>query len=136
MSKKTITLLLMDAPFEQARVTTSFRIIEDALEKGHNVNIFTYEGGVSLSFAHQKPHGNAVHGRSVDEEEHPLTKEWISCLQEKAKEKNSTLNWINCGLCMDERGVNDAIEGCGRGGPANFLEWAKNSDGTLVIGTK
>jgi tRNA 2-thiouridine synthesizing protein D len=136
MSKKTLTFLLMDAPFEQARVTTAFRIFEDALEKGHNINVFTYEGGVSLSFAEQKPHANAVHGRSVEEEEHPLPKEWIAFIQAKAKAKDCKFSWINCGLCMDERGVNNAIEGCDRGGPADFLEWAKNSDATLVIGTK
>lgn len=136
MSKQTLTFLLMDAPFEQARVTTAFRLIEDALEKGHDVNVFTYEGGVSLSFAEQKPHANAVHGRSVEEEEHPLPKEWIAFIQEKAKEKGCNFDWINCGLCLDERGVNNAIEGCRRGGPADFLEWAKKSSSTLVIGTK
>ncbi len=135
MSEITLTFLIMDGPFEQARTTTAFRMIEAALEKNYNVNVFAYEGAVSLSFALQKPHANSIHGRTFEEEQHPLTKEWIKALQEKAQSKGCKLNWINCGLCVDERGVNEAIEGCRRGGPKDFWQWAQESN-TLVIGTK
>lgn len=136
MSKETLTFLLMDGPFEQARTTTAFRLIDAALEKGCNVNVFAYEGAVSLSFALQQPHANGIHGRSVEEENHPLTKDWIGAMQEKAKAKGCQLDWVNCGLCVDERGVNEAIPDCRRGGPKDFWQWAKESASTLVIGTK
>jgi tRNA 2-thiouridine synthesizing protein D len=126
----------MDGPFEQARTTTAFRLIDAALNKGYNVNVFAYEGGVSLSFAEQKPHANTVHGRSFEEENHPLTKDWIAALQEKAQTKGCQFNWTNCGLCIDERGVGNAISGCMRGGPKDFWQWATQSNSTLVIGTK
>jgi tRNA 2-thiouridine synthesizing protein D len=136
MSDKTLTFLLMDGPFEQARTTSAFRIIEAALEKGHNVNVFAYEGAVSLPFAKQQPHANAMHGHTVDEENHPLTKDWIIALDEKAKAKGCQFDWINCGLCVDERGVNEAIPQARRGAPKDFWQWATESNATLVIGTR
>ena len=136
MSKTVLSFLLMDGPFEQSRTTTAFRMIDAALDKGYDVKVFTYEGGVSLAFAHQKPHANSVPGRTFDEENHPLTKDWITALFNKAKSKGCELEWVNCGLCVDERGVNDAVEGCRRGAPKDFWEWSKDANGTLVIGTR
>ena len=136
MKTKTLTFSIMDAPFEQARTVTALRMIEEALERGYNVNVFAYEGAVSLAFAKQQPHANAVHGRSVEEEDHPLPKDWIAALMEKAKAKGCKLDWINCGLCVDERGVGEAIAGCRRGKPADLWQWATESEATLVIGTK
>jgi tRNA 2-thiouridine synthesizing protein D len=43
---------------------------------------------------------------------------------------------VNCGLCVDERGAAEAIEGVRRGSPADFWNFAQNSVNTLVIGTK
>jgi len=54
MSNKTLSFLMMDGPFEQARTTTSFRIIAAAIARGYSVNVFAYEGAVSLSFAINK----------------------------------------------------------------------------------
>ena len=70
---KTLTFALMDPPFESARSTTALRLIDLALRRGHHVNVFAYEGAVSLAFAGQKPHANAVHGAATQEEDHPLT---------------------------------------------------------------
>ncbi len=62
MSERTITLAIMDAPYESANSTTAFRIIAAALQKGIHVNVFAYEGAVSLSINDQKPHANPVKG--------------------------------------------------------------------------
>jgi tRNA 2-thiouridine synthesizing protein D len=132
---KTFTFLLMDAPFESARTTTALRIIACALERGANVNVFAYEGAVYLPFARQAKHANAVHGRDADEEDHPLPREWIAALQEEANAKGAKLDWVNCGLCVDERGAGEAIEGVRRGSPADFWAMAQASDNTLVVAT-
>ena len=68
MANKTLTFLVMDAPFESTRSTTALRIIDAAVKKGHNVRVFAYEGAVSQPFAHQKAHPNAVHGRDADQD--------------------------------------------------------------------
>jgi tRNA 2-thiouridine synthesizing protein D len=132
----TLTFAFMDPPFENERTITFFRLLDAALEKNANVRVFAYEGAVALAFARQQQHGNAVHGRDTDAENHPLTKDWISALQRKSKDKGLTFEWINCGLCVDERGVNEAVEGCGRGGPADLWRYASESHNTLAIGTR
>ena len=130
-----LTFLLMDPPFESARSTTAFRLIDGALRRGHDVNVFAYEGAVSLSFARQKPHPNSVHGTSVEEEDHPLTRDWVAALHEAAAVRGARLEWVNCGLCVDERGAGESIAGPQRGSPADFARFVEESHNTLVIPT-
>ncbi len=132
----TITIGLMDPPYESANVPTGFRIIDAALRKGHNVNVFLYEGAVALGFTEQKPHANPVKGTTAEQEQHPNTKDWIKGLFELAKDKGVKLDWINCGLCVDERGVDKQVEGARRGSPADAWKLAEASDGFLFIATK
>ena len=136
MANKTLTFLVMDAPFESARSTTALRIIDAAVRKGHNVRVFAYEGAVYLPFAQQKAHANAVHGRDVEQEQHPLPKDWISALHQQAESNKTSFEWINCGLCVDERGAEQTLPFVKRGSPGDFLSWADSSDNTLVIPTK
>jgi tRNA 2-thiouridine synthesizing protein D len=134
-SQKTLTFALMDPPFESARSTTALRLIDLALRRGHHVNVFAYEGAVSLAFAGQKAHANSVHGRDVADEDHPLTRDWIAALRDAAKARDAKLEWANCGLCVDERGAEPAIEGTRRGTPADLARFIEESDNTLVIPT-
>lgn len=129
----TITVSLMDPPYETETTTTAFRIIDAAIRKGHKVNVFAYEGAVNLSMADQEPHPNPAHGTSVEEEDHPLSKDWVSALFAAAGDR---LEWINCGLCVDERGAGNWVEGPRRGGPGDFVTWVNESDQTLVVPTK
>ena len=46
------------------------------------------------------------------------------------------LTWTNCGLCVDERGVGEAVAGVGRGSPVDFWKMAEAADNTLVIPTR
>lgn|SRR3989454_5259755 len=135
-SGKTVTVAIMDAPYESANSTTALRIIHAALEKGHNVNVFAYEGAVNLTMRAQQPHPNPVKGTSVEDEHHPTTKDWIASLFQLANSKGVKLDWVNCGLCVDERGAGDWIQGPRRGGPKDFLDASVASNATLVIPTK
>ena len=131
-----LTFLLMDAPYEQSRTATAFRLIDAAVRRGVGVRVFAYEGAVSLSMAQQKPHANAIHGRTLEEEAHPTPHAWVSALMELAREKAAPFDWVNCGLCVDERGANEAIAGVKRGSPADFWKMASASDNVLVIPTR
>jgi tRNA 2-thiouridine synthesizing protein D len=135
-SGKTLTIGIMDAPYESANSTTALRIINAALEKGHNVNVFAYEGAVNLTMNAQQPHANPVKGTSVGQEQHPTTKDWVGSLFNLASQRGVKLDWVNCGLCVDERGAGDWIDGPRRGGPKDFLDASMGSDATLVIPTK
>jgi tRNA 2-thiouridine synthesizing protein D len=136
IDKKTLTFTLMDAPYEQARSTTAFRLLDIAVRRGYDVNVFCYEGAVGHTFAKQAPHANAVHGRDAQAEDHPNPKDWVQALLATAEACGGRLTWINCGLCVDERGVAEAIPGVGRGSPADLWKMAEASDNTLVIATR
>ena len=135
MGEKKLTIAIMDAPYEKASTTTALRIVSAALKKGVHVNVFAYEGAVSLTMKDQAPHANPVKGTSVEEEDHPTTKNFVSSLLELGKD-NPLLVWVNCGLCVDERGAGNWIEGVKRGGPGDFFKMAGESTNTLVIPTK
>ncbi len=69
-------------------------------------------------------------------ENHPLPRVWITELFGLAKERGRKLEWVNCGLCVDERGVGESIEGVRRGSPADLWKMSLESVNTLVIGTR
>ena len=131
----TLTVAIMDAPYEAAASTTAFRIIAAALGKGINVNVFAYEGAVSLTMKDQAPHANPVKGTTVEEEDHPTTKDLVAALVALGASEPK-LTWVNCGLCVDERGAGNWIDGVKRGGPADFFKMAEASSTTLVIPTR
>lgn len=133
---KTLTLAIMDAPYESANSTTAFRILAAALRKGMNVNVFAYEGAVSLTLKDQQPHGDPVKGTGGEAESHPTTRAFVAGLLELAAQKGVKVDWVNCGLCVDERGAGNWIEGVRRGGPADLLKMTEASVNTLVIPTK
>jgi tRNA 2-thiouridine synthesizing protein D len=135
MSDTTLTVALMDAPYEAAASTTAFRIVAAALAKGIDVNVFAYEGAVSLTQKDQAPHPDPVRGTTLAEKDHPTTKDLVAALLELGRTEPK-LTWVNCGLCVDERGAGNWIDGVKRGGPADFLKMAQASTHTLVIPTK
>jgi tRNA 2-thiouridine synthesizing protein D len=135
MTEKKLTLALMDPPYESANSTTTMRIIVAALNMGIHVNVFAYEGAVCLALKDQSPHANPVKGTTIEEEEHPTTRAFVSSLLAIGKEK-PLLTWVNCGLCVDERGASNAVDGVRRGSPADFFRMAQESTNTLVIPTK
>ena len=132
----TLTIGLMDPPYESSNTVTGLRLIDAALRKGHHVNVFLYEGAVALGFADQKPHANPVKGKTVEEFDHPNPKEWVAALFALAASRGVKLDWINCGLCVDERGVDKQVEGARRGSPADFWKLAEASQGFLFIATR
>lgn len=136
--KKPVSLCfaLMDAPYESARSTTALRLLALAAARGCDIQVFAYEGAVLQPFAAQQRHPNAVHGRSVDEENHFLPREAIAAIAAEAERHGGRLDWINCGLCVDERGAAEAIAGVRRGSPVDFWRMARESVNTLVIPTR
>jgi len=131
-----LAFLLMDAPFEQARTATAFRLIDATLRAGIGARVFAYEGAVSLAVTRQKPHANAIHGRALEEEAHPTPHAWINALADLAREQGVPFDWVNCGLCVDERGADEAAPSARRGSPADFWKMAQESVNTLVIPTR
>lgn len=130
-----LTFVLNDPPYENARSTIALRLIDASLRAGHDVNVFAYEGAVGLAFVRQAGHANAVHGHDAQVEDHPTTKEWVAAVLAHAALRGLKLDWVNCGLCVDERGVGESIPGTRRGSPADLAKFVLASDNTLVIPT-
>jgi tRNA 2-thiouridine synthesizing protein D len=107
-----------------------------AAERGYDVGVFAYEGAVHLAFDRQRQHGNSVHGTDNAAENHPLPKDWVRELIEVSKRAGGSFEWVNCGLCVDERGVVEAVEGTRRGSPSDFWKMAASSTNVLTIGTR
>jgi tRNA 2-thiouridine synthesizing protein D len=133
MADPSITLLLMDPPYESETTTTAFRIVSEARRKGIQVKVFAYEGAVSLTLAAQKPHANSPKGcADVKVQNHPTTKTWVEGLFAQGG-----IEWIYCGLCADERGGEGAmIPQVKRGSPADFVKQMNASTNVLVIPTR
>jgi sulfur relay (sulfurtransferase) complex TusBCD TusD component (DsrE family) len=75
----------MDAPYESENLTTAFRILDAMARRGHNINVFAFEGASGLAFSKQAPHPNPVHGKNVAEENHPTTKDQVTALLASAR---------------------------------------------------
>jgi tRNA 2-thiouridine synthesizing protein D len=135
MSQKTFTIALMDPPYESENLTTAFRILGAMAQRGHNINVFAYEGAAALAFAAQAPHPNPVHGKSLAEENHPTTKDQVVALLAFAVANGGKVDWVNCGMCVDERGVREFVAGR-RGSPADFHAFCEASDNVLAIPSK
>jgi tRNA 2-thiouridine synthesizing protein D len=136
MSQKTLTFALMDPPYESENLTTAFRLLDLAARRGFKINVFAYEGASALAFVRQAPHPNPVHGKNVAEENHPTTKDQVAALLACAEENGGKVDWVNCGMCVDERGVTDFVPGTRRGSPADLHAFTEASDNVLVIPTK
>jgi tRNA 2-thiouridine synthesizing protein D len=134
--KKALAFAIMDAPYEQARTTTALRLLEICAKRGYDVTVFAYEGAVYVPFAKQAQHPNAVHGHDVAQEDHPTPKDWVARIMATAKANGGKLDWANCGLCVDERGAAEAIDGVRRGTPADLWKASQESVNTLVIPTR
>ena len=132
---RTLTFLLMDAPFESSRTATALRLIDLCLDRGIDTNVFAYEGAVCLPLLGQAAHANAVHGRDAVEEDHPLPREWVAALIAKAGARGVRFDWVNCGLCVDERGAAASIDGVRRGTPADLWKMAGESGNVLIVPT-
>jgi tRNA 2-thiouridine synthesizing protein D len=135
MSQMTFAVALMDPPYESENLTTAFRILGVMAQRGHNINLFAYEGASGLAFKRQAPHPNPVHGKNVAEENHPTTKDQVIALLALAENTGGKVDWVNCGMCVDERGVGEFAAGR-RGSPADFHAFCEGSDNVLAIPTK
>ena len=116
-------------------LTTAFRILGAMAQRGHNINLFAYEGASGLAFKRQAPHANPVHGKNAAEENHPTTKDQVTALLALAAQNGGKVDWVNCGMCVDERGVGE-FAARRRGSPADFHAFCEASDNVLAIPSK
>ena len=100
ITQKNLTIALMDPPYESENLTTAFRILDVMARRGHNINVFAYEGASGLAFTKQVAHPNPVHGKNLAEENHPTTKDQVAALLALASKNGGKVDWVNCGMCV------------------------------------
>ena len=132
-SRKTLMLAIMDVPYESADSTTALHIIDAALKEGHNVRVFAYGRAVNLTTKTQQPHANRVKETSVEEERQTATKDRAASLFQLAKQQGVKLDWVNCGLCVDDREAGDWSEGLRPVGIKDLVDASLGSEATMVI---
>ena len=98
--------------------------------------MLAYEGATFLPLDIQSGHPNPIHGNDVSQENHPLPKEWIKIIGDTAEANGGSLDWVNCGMCADERGAHEVVARVRRGGPPQLAAWMAESDNTLIIPTR
>ena len=131
---RTLTIALMDPPYESENLTTAFRILDVAAKRGYHINVFAYEGAAGRPCVPDAAPNR--HGKNLAEENHPTTKDQVAALLAEAEKNGGKVDWVNCGMCVDERGVNEFVPGTRRGSPADFHAFIEASDNVLVIPTK
>jgi tRNA 2-thiouridine synthesizing protein D len=131
-----LAVLLMDPPFESSRTVVALRFVAAVLRAGHRVSVFAYEGAVALTQRGQKGHPNPVRGATPESEEHPLPGTIVQGLQRLAEGHAGQLEWVNCGYCLDERGVAAMEPLTRRGGPADFQRMINVCDKVVVVATR
>jgi tRNA 2-thiouridine synthesizing protein D len=132
-SGKTIMVAIMDIPYESADSTTALHIIHAALKEGHNVRVFAMEGGVYTTAKTPQSHANSLKETSVEEERQAATKDRAASLFQLAKQHGVKLDWVSCGLSVDDREAGDWPEGLPAVGPKDLVDASLASDATMVI---
>ena len=132
-SGKTLMVAIMDIPYEAADSSTALRIIHAALKEGHNVRVFAYGGAINLTTKTQQSPANPVQETSVEEEQQTAAKDRAASLFQLAKQQGVKLDWVNCGLCVDDKEAEDGPEGLRLVGPRDLVDASLASDATMVI---
>jgi tRNA 2-thiouridine synthesizing protein D len=124
MQRKTLTFAFMDPPRGSPRTAIAMRLIELAVRRGHDVNVFAYKGepGQAAELHAAQP----AHAAAGDE----LSHDWINALMHQATAKGVKVDWV---ACTHEAESGDAVLGMRRGSHADFWDMAANSHNMLVV---
>ena len=60
----------------------------------------------------------------------------MAAILAQAERTGAKVDWVQCGLCVDERGAGECIPGLRRGSPPDLVAFTEASDNVLVIATK
>ncbi len=124
--KTALTFAIMDAPFENSRTVTMFRIDRGSARTQDTTSMSSPTRARSRSPSRgrrrmQTPCTGATLRRRTIRCRACGSRR---CSRSRAKQGRK-LDWVNCGLCVDERGVAEAIEGVRRGSPADFWKMSR-----------
>ena len=97
------------------------------------MKVFATEGAVNATAKTSQTPANSVKETSVEEERQAASKDAAASLFQLAKQHGVKLNWVNCGLSVDERETGDWPEGLPAVGPKDLVDASLASDATMAI---
>ena len=95
--RKTLHITVTAGPYGSESTVSVFRLVDTALDKGHNVNVLAYEDAVILTAKAQKQHDDPIRKDKAEHhtdagKAHSTTAEFVERLLEKGKGEPH-LNW-------------------------------------------
>ena len=115
-------------------LTTAFRILDAAARRGHDINVFAYEGAAAIAFAPQMPHPTPCTAKTSPKRTILRPRIRSLALLIEAGKHGGKVDWVNCGMCVDElAAVYQFVSGTQRGSPAIPWPSPKLPDNTRVI---
>ena len=124
---------VMGQPCESDMVTSLFRIVEAAVDQGHEVVFWTCGGSTALTqrtLQDEKPPNAMAYGAGHD---YPTTSRMV---RELLRRSRGSLTWAVCRHCMEERGAVSQIDEVKILSASRFARLVKESDVSLMMGIK
>lgn len=137
-SKKTQSLFLgvMGAPYESELSTTVMRMVDEALQQGHRVTVWTCGGATTLtlqSLTDSKPRNLLDMATENTDARYHSTATLVGKLIEISEGR---LQWLVCRHCMEERGACEQISGVKVVSAFKFLRYLNEAEVSIVMGVK
>ncbi len=132
---KSLSIILATGTYMREAPTTVLRLTEKCLEKGYDVNVWTFEEAVTLSNKDQIEHREPAAIEKVIGEKHPAFAHALEPLLKKGIHRPK-LDWVACVLCVQERGVEKhQMQGITIGTLGDGWRFVKEADRAIFIPT-
>lgn len=133
-SPKSIFLMPVGAPFESDLTTSLLRIVDEAVNQGHEVMVWACGYATALTqdtLTDHRPEINLNPGGEDELKNYPSTAHIIGNLILNSNEK---LRWCICEYCMRERGTVHQIAEVDIMPPVIMLTYMDQADISMVMG--
>ena len=101
---KNVAIVLATGSYQREAPTTVLRLAEKLLQRGVNVNVWTFEEAVTLTNKDQMDHSEPGALQGVLGEKHSHVSKYIDMVM-RAGLHGGKMDWVSCILCVQERGV-------------------------------
>jgi tRNA 2-thiouridine synthesizing protein D len=139
MQRGALTFALMDPSSDCVRTALMKRLIEIAVRRGHDINVFAYKGETHPECNGAAPRRNGAAPRQSNGAIPPppqangaLPRDWIESLMQEATTRGVKVDWVDCGWWHVG---GDPVLGVRRGSPADFWDMAAHSQNMIVVST-
>ncbi|MBI4319483.1 MAG: DsrE family protein [Chloroflexi bacterium] len=133
VTTKRVAFVLPTGTYQREAPTTVLRLTERLLQRGVEVNVWTFEEGTSITNRDQIEHAEPASLKEIIGDKHPPTGKFVDALL-RAGLHGAKLDWVSCVLCVQERGVhNHQMNGVIIGTLGDLWKFVRNADKVIAI---